>query len=510
MDFSIPKLLGLLNPLTIINSFGFWRRGIVTTCNPKINYKDNPLNTNVLLRGTLIEKLGCSSSFDHFRVYSEIYHFSFRVWRSIALKSLVVNSSLFSRVTGFCSRVSTNHDKESERLTTSASNSSISMIHLSSLFGDEIPRFDIELVDDVTWHVSAEEIFSKTKEGESESEKQEASKGKSDLKESKTNEASKGKIDFFKESKKEYPSQILGFGGEKLDKVMMSETYGTLPEPLCLNIFILNAFAVRACIVHRVTSKVVAVAHLITKDKKFDLGSTRNTNACAAIGSILSHRALGDDILDVVYTPRKGEKLEGKLQFCFKAYCCDRKRFIAITWRGRINQDNQRQQEVLLLGIAYEYYIDPISHYKFRSKNEVAHFFNCGSKPKRKKTNIDVDMEPLGSSSEQQSSEEKMIEEMISKGLQVNAVHHICELGLVDKFPPVPLLKAFLKNERKAVISIFEDPNNADRAAYLAAQKVRSALWCVIQCIEWWKLEAEFPPENLKKYLEKIETAFNL
>ncbi|KAI9195471.1 hypothetical protein LWI28_015178 [Acer negundo] len=119
-------------------------------------------------------------------------------------------------------------------------------------------------------------------------------------------------------------------------------------------------------------------------------------------------------------------------------------------------------------------------------------------------------MEPLGSSSEQQSSEEEMIEEMISKGLQVNAVHHICELGLVDKFPPVPLLKAFLKNERQAVISIFEDPNNADRAAYLAAHKVRSALWCVIQCIEWWKLEAEFPPENLKKYLEKIETAFNL
>ncbi|KAK1592560.1 hypothetical protein Q3G72_026965 [Acer saccharum] len=107
---------------------------------------------------------------------------------------------------------------------------------------------------------------------------------------------------------------------------------------------------------------------------------------------------------------------------------------------------------------------------------------------------------------------------MISKELQVNAVHHICELGLVDKFPPVPLLKAFLKNERKAAISIFEDPNNAGRAAVylffthldLTAHKVRSTLRCVIQCIELWKLEVEFPPENLKKHLEKIETAFNL
>ncbi|KAK2647013.1 hypothetical protein Ddye_022208 [Dipteronia dyeriana] len=146
-----------------------------------------------------------------------------------------------------------------------------------------------------------------------------------------------------------------------------------------------------------------------------------------------------------------------------------------------------------------KYYIDPISHYRFRSKNEVVHFLTYGSKPKRKKTNIDVDKEPLGSSSEQQSGEEEMIEEMISKGLQVNAVHRICELGLVGKFPPVPLLKAFLKNERKAAISIFEDPNNADRAANLVAHTERSALRCVIQCIARWKLEAEFPPENLKK-----------
>ncbi|KAK2647014.1 hypothetical protein Ddye_022209 [Dipteronia dyeriana] len=33
-----------------------------------------------------------------------------------------------------------------------------------------------------------------------------------------------------------------------------------------------------------------------------------------AFGSILAQRALGDDIHDVIYTPRKGEKLEGKLQ----------------------------------------------------------------------------------------------------------------------------------------------------------------------------------------------------
>lgn len=84
-------------------------------------------------------------------------------------------------------------------------------------------------------------------------------------------------------------------------------------EPFCLDIYISKA-SVRACIVHRATSKVVAVAHSISKDMKFDLGSTRNAAACDAVGKVLAQRALADDIHNVVYTPRKGEKLDGKLQ----------------------------------------------------------------------------------------------------------------------------------------------------------------------------------------------------
>ncbi|XP_023740584.1 uncharacterized protein LOC111888689 [Lactuca sativa] len=84
-------------------------------------------------------------------------------------------------------------------------------------------------------------------------------------------------------------------------------------EPFCLDIYISKA-SVRACIVHRATSNVVVVAHSISKDMKFDLDSTRNVAACAAVGKVLAQRALADDIHNVIYTPRKGEKLEGKLQ----------------------------------------------------------------------------------------------------------------------------------------------------------------------------------------------------
>ncbi|KAK3190051.1 hypothetical protein Dsin_029612 [Dipteronia sinensis] len=100
-----------------------------------------------------------------------------------------------------------------------------------------------------------------------------------------------------------------------------------------------------------------------------------------------------------------------------------------------------------------------------------------------------------------------MIKELISRGQQLDAVHFTYEVGLVNKFLPVPLLKAFLKDARKAAASILEDPNNAGRAAQLAARKEQSALRSVIKCIEEYKLEAEFPPENLKKCLEQLEKA---
>ena len=57
-----------------------------------------------------------------------------------------------------------------------------------------------------------------------------------------------------------------------------------------------------------------------------------------------------------------------------------------------------------------------------------------------------------------------MIKELISRGQQLDAVHFTYEIGLVNKFLPVPLLKAFLKDARKAAASILEDPNAVGRA----------------------------------------------
>ncbi|KAG6393130.1 hypothetical protein SASPL_147363 [Salvia splendens] len=98
-----------------------------------------------------------------------------------------------------------------------------------------------------------------------------------------------------------------------------------------------------------------------------------------------------------------------------------------------------------------------------------------------------------------------MIEELIGRGQQVDAVHFTYEVGLADKFPPVPLLKAFLKDAKKTATSILEDPNNSGRASHMAAKKEQSAIRAVLKCIEEYKLEAEFPPQDLKKRLEQLE-----
>uniref|UniRef100_A0A7N0TE27 Ribosomal protein L18 n=1 Tax=Kalanchoe fedtschenkoi TaxID=63787 RepID=A0A7N0TE27_KALFE len=100
--------------------------------------------------------------------------------------------------------------------------------------------------------------------------------------------------------------------GKRVRTLTFNQLTGPYHEPFCLDIFISKG-SVRACIVHRATSKVVAVAHSISKDIKFELGSTRDAEACATVGRLLAQRALEDDIHDAIYTPRKGEKLEGKL-----------------------------------------------------------------------------------------------------------------------------------------------------------------------------------------------------
>ncbi|XP_012481868.1 uncharacterized protein LOC105796650 isoform X1 [Gossypium raimondii] len=161
----------------------------------------------------------------------------------------------------------------------------------------------------------------KNKDDRKESKNKESLHKKDDPKESKRLEKSNVKLlkDVKNGSVRNIPDKVEVCSAEKKVRTpTFNQLTGPYHEPFCLDIYISKA-SVRACIIHRATSKVVAVAHSISKDMKFDLGSTRNASACAAVGLILAQRALDDDIHDVIYTPRKGDRLEGKLQIVLQS-----------------------------------------------------------------------------------------------------------------------------------------------------------------------------------------------
>ena len=57
-----------------------------------------------------------------------------------------------------------------------------------------------------------------------------------------------------------------------------------------------------------------------------------------------------------------------------------------------------------------------------------------------------------------------MIEELIGKGQQLDAINFAFEAGLLVKYPPVPLLKSFLRESKKASSSVSDDRSNSGHA----------------------------------------------
>ncbi|PKA59748.1 Protein FRIGIDA [Apostasia shenzhenica] len=100
-----------------------------------------------------------------------------------------------------------------------------------------------------------------------------------------------------------------------------------------------------------------------------------------------------------------------------------------------------------------------------------------------------------------------IIEELISKRQQLDAINFAYESGLQDKYPAVPLLKSFLKDAKKAASVISEERNNSGPPMNNNNRKEQYAIRAVMRCIEEHKLESEFPLENLHKRLENLEKA---
>ncbi|KAJ8458393.1 hypothetical protein OPV22_031319 [Ensete ventricosum] len=98
-----------------------------------------------------------------------------------------------------------------------------------------------------------------------------------------------------------------------------------------------------------------------------------------------------------------------------------------------------------------------------------------------------------------------LIEYLLNSGRQIEAVNLVCAFKLTEQFPPVPLLKAYLRDTRKVAQvkagSMSPGAQNEMNERELAALKV------VIKCIEEHKLEEQYPVDPLQKRIVLLEKA---
>ncbi|KAK8490011.1 hypothetical protein V6N13_133152 [Hibiscus sabdariffa] len=100
-----------------------------------------------------------------------------------------------------------------------------------------------------------------------------------------------------------------------------------------------------------------------------------------------------------------------------------------------------------------------------------------------------------------------LIELLINSGRQVDAVRFIHTFQLTERFPPVPLLKMFLKDLRRNSQGKGGNSRGAAGSQDDINARELAALKAVIKCIQDYGLEADYSLDPLQKRLAQLEKA---
>ncbi|XP_058113262.1 FRIGIDA-like protein 2, partial [Magnolia sinica] len=98
-----------------------------------------------------------------------------------------------------------------------------------------------------------------------------------------------------------------------------------------------------------------------------------------------------------------------------------------------------------------------------------------------------------------------LIRKLISNGKQLDAVNYAYAFDVVGEFPPVPLLKAYLKESKKVAQEVRKRGNGSLQAQNEAIAKELAAWRAIIKCIEEHNLQSEYLPEGLEKHIAQLE-----
>ncbi|KAL4634037.1 hypothetical protein ACB092_04G168300, partial [Castanea dentata] len=96
------------------------------------------------------------------------------------------------------------------------------------------------------------------------------------------------------------------------------------------------------------------------------------------------------------------------------------------------------------------------------------------------------------------------IKNLIERKIYIKAVRFICAFKLVDKFPPVPLLKKYLENSRSSTKNSCKRMKSLEEMDKAANREI-AALRDVLGCITDYNLESQFPPKDIERRVLELE-----
>ncbi|KAK7350545.1 hypothetical protein VNO77_09283 [Canavalia gladiata] len=99
-----------------------------------------------------------------------------------------------------------------------------------------------------------------------------------------------------------------------------------------------------------------------------------------------------------------------------------------------------------------------------------------------------------------------IIEVLVNSGRQIDAVNLAFAFDLTEQFSPIPLLKSYLKDARKASSPV-KSVNSSPTAQIEVNERELIALKAVIKCIEEHKLDEQYPLDPLQKRVIQLEKA---
>ncbi|CAH9140069.1 unnamed protein product [Cuscuta epithymum] len=99
-----------------------------------------------------------------------------------------------------------------------------------------------------------------------------------------------------------------------------------------------------------------------------------------------------------------------------------------------------------------------------------------------------------------------VVKALINSGKQIDAAHFIQAFKLTDKFPTAQLLKAHLKDLRRSLQGKGASSGNAETSGN--AQEL-AALKGIVECVQEYNLEAEYPLAALLRRVAQLESARN-